>query len=131
MNTSNQGKSQEVSGGEATPGPWVVWSSIYKGMVAEVRCAMPGEERPIAEVRKHTNSYRDALQIAATPDLLAAAREIDSFALVIESAVRDIEPVHYAAVLAALKANIAAIAKATGHTTPASPKDSPQTDGGA
>jgi len=56
----------------------------------------------------------NARLIAAAPDLDAAAREIDRLLLVIESAVRNADPVHHEAVLAALKANRTAIAKASG-----------------
>lgn len=50
---------------------------------------------------------------AGFKDLLAAAVEIDRLLLVIESAVRFADPKNHPAVLAALKANHAATAKAT------------------
>ena len=59
----------------------------------------------------------NARLIAAAPDHNAASREIDRLSLVIESAVRNAEPSHHAKVLAALKANRAAIAKAEGTTS--------------
>ena len=57
--------------------------------------------------------HPDARLIAAAPDYHTAAREIDRLALVIESAVRFSDPTNLAAVRAALKANQAAILKAT------------------
>ena len=59
------------------------------------------------------NGIERARLIAAAPDYHTAAREIDRLALVIESAVRFSDPTNLAAVRAALKANQAAIAKAT------------------
>lgn len=56
----------------------------------------------------------DARLIAAAPDLAEAAIEIDRLFLVIESAVRNADPRHQPVVLAALKANRAALAKAGG-----------------
>ena len=58
-------------------------------------------------------SEANARLIAAAPDYHTAARETDRLALVIESAVRFSDPTNLAAVRAALKANQAAIAKAT------------------
>ena len=56
----------------------------------------------------------DANLIAAAPEHHAVALELDRLMLVIESAVRWQDPSHSAAVLAMLKANRAAIAKAKG-----------------
>lgn len=53
-----------------------------------------------------------ARAIASIPDMLAAAAELDRLCLVIESAVSITDPAHHAAVVALLKANRAALAKA-------------------
>lgn len=56
----------------------------------------------------------DARLIAAAPDQYAAAKELDRWRLVIESAIRNDAPSDHAAICAALRANMAAIAKAEG-----------------
>ena len=61
----------------------------------------------------HEMAEANARLIAAAPDYHTAARETDRLALVIESAVRFSDPTNLAAVRAALKANQAAILKAT------------------
>jgi len=58
----------------------------------------------------------DAHLMAAAPDTYTSAREIDRLYLVIESAVRNADPRNHALVVAALKANQAAIAKAEGRS---------------
>ena len=69
----------------------------------------------VARVYAGRRQDADARLIAAAPDLLAVAEEFDRLALVIESAVREARsPDRHAAVLAALKANHTAIAKAKG-----------------
>lgn len=110
---------------EPTPGPWTMRparkASNFGGYVAFVQNAPntiakvfgpPTDDSKIADA--------NARLIAAVPDHHAAAIEIDRWALVIESAVctacgrgsRDHE-----AVVAALKANVDAIAKARGTVT--------------
>ncbi len=61
-------------------------------------------------------SIANAPLVSAAPDLLAAAKEIDRWCLVIESAVRNDAPSDLARVIAALRANNAAITKAEGQT---------------
>jgi len=64
--------------------------------------------------RKDGKINENARLIAAATDLLAAADKIDHLSLVIESAVRNADNGNYNAVLFALKATRAAIAKASG-----------------
>jgi len=97
-----------------TPGPWFIGEDDSNGQ-AVVR----GEHTEVATCWHHCvveierEMRANARLIAAAPDYDASAREIDRLLLVIESAVRNADPTHHAAVLAALKANRAAIAKAT------------------
>jgi len=110
-----------------TPGPWRV--VIYDAGDDDVLSGMPsvvaseeldcGIVHTKGFVQRHWRSARgdaeihaNARLIAAAPDHYAAARELDRLMLVIESAVRNADPSHHEAVLAALKANRAAIAKA-------------------
>jgi hypothetical protein len=96
--------------GAFTPGPWsanttAVWSGDK--IVASVYGDDPDchpDERMVA----------NASLIAAAPDHHAVALELDRLMLVIESAVRWQDKSNHAAVLAMLKANRAAIRKATG-----------------
>ena len=90
---------------EHTPGPW-----------RAEQCAVYGPGTPkgrdtcIAAAINHYGYGRaNARLIAAAPNMLAAAREIDRLLLVIESAVRNADHPHWEAVVRALKANNAAI----------------------
>lgn len=67
-------------------------------------------------VPSESHQQANAHLIAAAPDMLASAIEIDRLTLVIESAVRNFDPRNYAAVLSALRANIAAIKSAKGES---------------
>jgi hypothetical protein len=110
-----------------TPGPWrsIIddtggqWSGWPLCIVSE-----NGDDKSVVRTGGQwpyewdaATSQREAVAnarlIAAAPDYHTAAREIDRLALVIESAVRFSDPTNLAAVRAALKANQAAIAKAT------------------
>lgn len=94
-----------------TPGPWTAelgdqtrTSEVWAG------------DMIVADVHGHVTRgcHADARLIAAAPDHHAVALELDRLMLVIESAVRWQDPSHSAAVVAMLKANRAAIAKAKG-----------------
>jgi len=94
-----------------TPGPWVA-DEYPHGDCWQIKYGTHGNW--LAEVMgDHKGAAADARLIAAAPDYHTAAREIDRLALVIESAVRFSDPTNLAAVRAALKANQAAILKAT------------------
>ena len=116
-----------------TPGPWVVAGGGSRSFgLIHIQRAFDCKDRYIASVSLDRTEYeqrgnehisrkigrphaeQDARLIAAAPDHHDAAREIDRLVLVIESAVRNADPGHHAEVLAALRANRAAIAKATG-----------------
>lgn len=79
--------------------------------------AMCVDVDPVEEEQRPSPSLAEGEQlarlIAAAPDHHAVALELDRLMLVIESAVRWQDPTNHAAVLAMLKANRAAIAKAT------------------
>ena len=102
-----------------TPGPWIlerhdeddgsisyeVWNHTadHYGRIASCNDQLT-----------HPNSKANARLIAAAPDQNAALLEVDRLSLVIESAVRYADFPNHAAVLAALNAVTAAIARARG-----------------
>lgn len=87
------------------PQHWVVTDGYGRVVLDTLNC----------DCRHGPDDQRRHAQIAAAaPVMLAAAQEIDRLLLVIESAVRNSDAVEYAAILKALKANRAAIAKAEG-----------------
>jgi len=98
-----------MSKAQHTPGPYRVDPRAATRVVA-------GEDDTVAttgcqaDLRDHWEA--NANLFAAAPDMLAAGIEIDRLMLVIESAVRNDDKSHHAKVLAALKANRAAIAEA-------------------
>lgn len=100
--------------GAPTPGPWTVVKYPDKAalhIMAEHRG--PGSKFCVATTNPWSDSQqRDAHLIAAAFEQHSAGLEIHRLSLVIESAVRNADPVHHEAVLAAIKANSAAVAKA-------------------
>lgn len=56
----------------ATPGPWVVWSSLYEGMDTQLRSAdTTVEGKPLAEFYRRENGFSNAAYIAlANPDTM-------------------------------------------------------------
>lgn len=115
-----------------TPGPWRIAELHALGLFdnegsAKVLAGVGDDSVAIASVAAHAPMKRgqgsnladperdaNAHLIAAATDLLTAAKEMDRWMLVIESAMRADAPRDHGAVLDALKANAAAIAKATG-----------------
>lgn len=100
-----------------TPGPWIAGGGRL------VRVFDAGRVDPVCGVHRrgvHTGGHdpseteANASLIAAAPDQHASGIELDRLFLVIESAVRNADPAHLPAVVAALKANRAAVAKAEG-----------------
>lgn len=55
-----------------TPGPWKACGTIYKHMNAEIRCGAKGEGQGLAQVWDGPNAFKDALLMAAAPELLAS-----------------------------------------------------------
>jgi hypothetical protein len=111
-----------MSESKHTPGPWSVepfqdcWPTATNG--AQITIPSPLGKTAIACA--HALWDRDggkaaaeanAKLIAAAPDQHEAAKEIDGWSLVIESAVREAQPHHAEAIVNALLANRAAIAK--------------------
>jgi hypothetical protein len=104
--------------GAHTPGPWKWWTSnswrrlrheegrLTRDVLMPDVCRDGQPDICVTEA--------DMALIAAAPDLLSAAIKLDRMALVIESAVRRANDGNYHAVLSALKAIEAAIAKAEG-----------------
>lgn len=103
-----------------TPGPWVAAPYQGFGPFTTVRQGDARTGLRIASTFETTSpehidrNEANARLIAASPDHHAVALELDRLMLVIESAVRRQDPSHSEAVVAMLKANRAAIAKATG-----------------
>ena len=109
--------------GGHTPGPWF-WALDRQNQPTSLMQSGPGNyvicpQADISDYGLSVNPWNDVSEadarlIAAAPELLDAAVELDRLLLVIESAVRFADPTHSKAVLAALKANSAAISKAKG-----------------
>lgn len=108
-----------------TAGPWEFTPGLnYYGVSGDDAPILGTVEAPdaTASARWHIavvvadleESEANARLIAAAPCQHDAGREIDRLSLVIESAVRNADPVNHEAVLAALKANRAALQRATG-----------------
>jgi hypothetical protein len=106
---------------EHTPGPWVVFTIASSAGRSFRIYAPPSDDKveaiDIAHIPKDWESEANARLIAAAPEMLATAKEIDRFLLVIECAVRSADPSQHRAVLDALMANRAAIRKAEGTDT--------------
>lgn len=99
-----------------TPGPWEWWTS---NSWRRLRHSDRGVSTNVLYPSVHSDGQADIDVteddmglIAAAPEMLAAGVEIDRLILVIESAVRYADQLNHAEVLAALKANRAAIIKA-------------------
>jgi hypothetical protein len=104
-----------------TPGPWTVLSHSW----SDTSIIAPGFDHGVCrlDINHATEESQQADEaqmeanarlIAAAPDHHAVALELDRLMLVIESAVRWQDPNNHAAVVALVKANRAAITKATG-----------------
>jgi hypothetical protein len=95
-----------------TPGPWGVWSSLYEGFKASVVSghAKGAELKTLAHVRK----YRDAVVMAAAPELLGSLTEISDMLMSRPDMVRALRPLMGPAEHAVMNRASAAIAKATG-----------------
>ena len=98
-----------------TPGPWQAHSaSDPLEIIGNVDG--PDEGRMhytrVCEVEDNAEAEANARLVAAAPELLAAGSELDRLTFVIESAVRRSDPLNHPAVVAAIKANRAALAKA-------------------
>lgn len=93
-----------------TPGPW---KHVARNR-GDVRVRDEIVSATGVVVVDDVSREEDARLIAAAPDQHAAAREIDRLSLVILSAVKADQPGQYDAVVAAILANRAAIASATG-----------------
>ena len=97
-----------MSGSKRTPGPWKTMD--YLSRAEEIH----GPSGQVLVMRMDGATLGDMLAMAAAPEQHAAGLELERLSLIIESAVRQADPVHHAAVVSLIKANRAALAKATG-----------------
>lgn len=57
-----------------TPGPWKACGTIYEHMNAEIRSGAKGEGQGIAQVWDGPHAFKDALLMAASPEMAEALK---------------------------------------------------------
>jgi hypothetical protein len=103
---------------EAVQGPWPEWALKIEKLLRD-RGAYDGwtDEYDLPnDLAEHIEGYEKAVEdrdARREATLLALGAEFDRLSLVIESAVRNQDPAHSAAVIALINANRAALSKAT------------------